>query len=35
LERVEDAGDMAWLESARRKLLNYRPLVDDLAERNH
>ena len=35
LERVEDAGDMAWLEGARRKLLNYRPLADLLAERNH
>jgi len=22
LERVEDAGDMAWLEGARKKLLN-------------
>jgi hypothetical protein len=30
LERVEDAGDMVWLEGARKKLLNYRPLADHL-----
>jgi prevent-host-death family protein len=34
LERVEDAGDLAWLKRARRKPLQYRPLEDYLAERN-
>ena len=34
LERVEDADDAAWLKRARRKPLHYRPLEDDLAERN-
>ncbi len=33
LERVEDAGDLAWLRRARRKPLNYRPLEAYLAER--
>ena len=33
LERVEDAGDMAWLKRARRKPLHYRPLEEYLAER--
>jgi hypothetical protein len=33
LERVEDAGDLAWLKRARRKRLNYRPLEDYLVER--
>jgi hypothetical protein len=33
LERLEDAGDMAWLKRARRKPLHYRPLEDYLAER--
>jgi prevent-host-death family protein len=32
LERVEDAGDVAWLKRARRKPLQYRPLEDYLAE---
>jgi prevent-host-death family protein len=32
LERVEDAGDVAWLKRARRKLLHYRPLEEYLAE---
>ena len=27
LERVEDADDVAWLKRARRKPLQYRPLV--------
>ena len=34
LERVEDAGDVAWLKRARRKPLHYSPLKDCLAERN-
>lgn len=34
LERVEDAGDVAWLKRARRKPLHYRPLEDYLAERH-
>lgn len=34
LERVEDAGDVAWLKRARRKPLHYRPLEDYLAERS-
>jgi len=34
LERVEDAGDVAWLKRARRKPLHYRPLETYLAERN-
>jgi hypothetical protein len=34
LERVEDAGDLAWLRHARRKPLHYRPLDEYLAERN-
>ena len=34
LERVEDAGDVAWLKRARRKPLQYRPLEDYLAGRN-
>ncbi len=33
LERVEDAGDAAWLNRARKKSLHYRPLEDYLAER--
>lgn len=33
LERVEDADDMAWLKSARKAPLQYRPLEDYLAER--
>jgi PHD/YefM family antitoxin component YafN of YafNO toxin-antitoxin module len=33
LERAEDAEDVAWLKSARRKPLQYRPLEDYLAER--
>jgi hypothetical protein len=33
LERVEDAEDVAWLKSARKKSLHYRPLKDYLAER--
>ena len=33
LERVEDAGDIAWLKRARRKPLHYRPLEEYLAER--
>ena len=33
LERAEDAGDVAWLKSARRKPMQYRPLEDYLAER--
>jgi len=33
LERVEDAGDLAWLKRARRKPLHYRPLEEYLAER--
>ena len=33
LERVEDAGDVAWLKRARRKPLHYRPLEEYLAER--
>ncbi|MBX3732460.1 MAG: type II toxin-antitoxin system prevent-host-death family antitoxin [Verrucomicrobiae bacterium] len=34
LERVEDAGDVAWLKRARKKPLHYRPLEVYLAERN-
>jgi prevent-host-death family protein len=34
LERVEDAGDIAWLKKARRKKLQYRSLDDYLAKRN-
>jgi antitoxin (DNA-binding transcriptional repressor) of toxin-antitoxin stability system len=34
LERVEDAGDVAWFKRARRKPLQYRPLEDYLAEGN-
>jgi len=34
LERVEDAGDVAWLKRTRRKPLHYRPLEDYLAERD-
>ncbi len=33
LERVEDAGDAAWLKKMRKKTLHYRPLEDYLAER--
>ena len=33
LERAEDSDDVAWLKSARRKPLHYRPLEDYLAER--
>jgi hypothetical protein len=33
LERVEDAGDVAWLKRARKTPLPYRPLEDYLAER--
>ena len=33
MERVEDAGDIAWLKRARRKPLHYRPLEEYLAER--
>jgi PHD/YefM family antitoxin component YafN of YafNO toxin-antitoxin module len=33
LERVEDAGDVAWLKRARRKPLHYRPLEEYLANR--
>lgn len=33
LERVEDAGDMAWLKRARKSPLHYRPLEDYLKER--
>ncbi len=33
LERVEDAGDVAWLKRARRKPLHYRPLEEYLAGR--
>lgn len=33
LERLEDAEDVAWLKSARRKPLRYRPLEDYLAGR--
>jgi hypothetical protein len=35
LERVEDAGDMAWLEGVREKLLNKRQMADKVADRNH
>jgi len=31
LERLEDAGDVAWLKRARRKPLQYRPLEEYLA----
>ena len=34
LERAEDANDVAWLKSARRKPLHYRPLEEYLVERN-
>jgi prevent-host-death family protein len=34
LERVEDAGDVAWLKRARRKPLHYRPLEEYMAERS-
>ena len=33
LERVEDAGDVAWLKAARKKPQQYRPLEDYLADR--
>ena len=33
LERVEDAADLAWLKSSRKKPLRYRPLEDYLASR--
>ena len=33
LERVQDAGDVAWLKRARKKRLHYRPLEDYLAAR--
>ena len=33
LEKLEDAGDVAWLKHARRQALHYRPLEDYLAER--
>lgn len=33
LERGEDADDVAWLNQARRKPLEYRPLAEYLAER--
>jgi hypothetical protein len=32
LERLEDADDVAWLKSARKKSLHYRPLEEYLAE---
>lgn len=35
LERVEDAGDVAWLKMARSKPLHYRPLEEYLADRKH
>jgi hypothetical protein len=34
LERAEDSDDVAWLKSASRKPLHYRPLEDYLAGRN-
>ena len=34
LERAEDSDDVAWLKSARRKPLHYRPVEDYLADRN-
>jgi hypothetical protein len=34
LDRAEDAEDKAWLQKARRKNLQYRPLADYLAKRN-
>ena len=35
LERVEDTDDVAALKRARKKPLQYRPLEDYLADRNH
>lgn len=32
LERLEDAGDVAWLKRARRKKLHFRPLEDVLVD---
>ena len=32
MERLEDAGDVAWLKKARRKPLHFRPLKDVLAD---
>ena len=33
LERAEDAADVRWLQRARQKSQNYRPLEDYLARR--
>jgi len=33
LERAEDAADVAWLKTARKKTQQYRPLEDYLAAR--
>ena len=33
MNTTEDAGDIAWLKAARKKLLQYRPLEDYLAAR--
>jgi hypothetical protein len=32
-ERLEDAGDVAWLKRVRNQLVKYRPLEDYLADR--
>jgi len=32
MERLEDADDVAWLKTARRKTLHYRPLEEVLAD---
>jgi len=33
LDRLEDAGDLAWLKRARKAPLRYRPIEDYLAQR--